>query len=81
GNYIYGSQIVRSSDRELFQQGRYSLEQWFGPDTNYFPGQTIHPDLWTTAFKQINFFDFVQMRLRDANVVTYAQDAVGEVMG
>jgi hypothetical protein len=80
GNYIYGSRIVLASDRELWDQGLYSLEQWFGPDSNIFPGQRVDPNLYSSAFKSMNFFDFVANRLRDPNVVTYADQAVGELM-
>lgn len=77
----YGGKVVGTTDEELFQQGKYSLEQWFGPDSNISPGSKVEPDLWRKAFKgQTDFFEFVTNRLRDPNVVVAANEIVSDMI-
>jgi hypothetical protein len=77
---LLGGQVVTESDQTLLAQGKYSLEQWFGPGSQVFPGQTVEPNAWKHAFAGIGFFDFLASRLRGSNVVVNVVDAVADQM-
>lgn len=77
----YGGKIAGKSDEALYQEGLYSLEQWFGPNSDIAPGSRVEPDLWRKAFKgQAGFFDFLTSRLRDANVIVGPDEVVGDMI-
>ena len=78
---IYGSRIVLKSDLELYNEGLYSLEQWFGKDTNVAPGSSVSRTAWKQAFTDLNFFDFLRIRMRGAGAPSQpADDAFGDQM-
>lgn len=78
--YLYGGRIVPASDRALFAQGKWSLEQWFGPRSDIAPGATVDPHAWSRGYKGINFFDFLASRMRQSGRAARADEAVVKVM-
>jgi hypothetical protein len=78
--YLFGGHIRAKTDQDLFSQGRWSLEQWFGPGSQVAPGSTVDPMLWTKGYKKVGFFDYLARKLRDEKVEVRADAVVGEMM-
>ena len=75
-NSYYGGKIVTASDEQLYAAGKYSLEQWFGPGTDFKPGQKVDPNAWKSAFGNLDFFSYIASQLRDQNSKFPADQAV-----
>ena len=76
---LYGAQVQTKSDIELYNEGRWSMDQWFGPDANVAPQSTVSPTAWKTAFTgEINFFDYVRIQL--SSVIQSADAMAGDYM-
>lgn len=74
---LYGANIVTASDAQLYSEGRWSLEQWFGPGSNVAPGSRPAPEAWKSGFKSINFFDFVRTQL---GTTMAADESAGDLL-
>lgn len=64
GSY-YGGKIVAATNTQLIQAGRYSLEQFFGPNSQVQPGDRVDPNAWKSAFKETPIFTYLTNNLRD----------------
>lgn len=73
---IYGGKIVTAKDQDLFAAGKYSLDQWFGPGSNVAPGTKVDPSLWRTAYRDVDFFDYVDSKLRQSGSQQQADEPV-----
>ncbi|MES2964804.1 MAG: hypothetical protein V4760_13010 [Bdellovibrionota bacterium] len=80
GGYLYNAAVRSASDRELFERGLFSLEQWFGPDSNIEPASSVRPDAWKAGFASIDFFDFLMMRLYSGSAPLQTDTVVGDYM-
>jgi hypothetical protein len=84
GNVIngvyYNGKVQTSTDQELFQQGVWSLEQWYGPNSNIAPGSTVSPTAYQSAYSGTAFFDLVRARLKGTSVVVAADEMVGDTL-
>lgn len=77
---FYGGKIVPATNTQLIQAGRYSLEQFFGPGTQYKPGDKVNPNLWKTAFKDTPIFAYITKNLIDPTLrINVAEDIAGKV--
>lgn len=76
---LYGAEIVTATDNELYRQGKWSMEQWFGPGTNVAPQEHVDPTAWHRAYGNIGFFDYVRTAL-SGSIVTKADVAAGSLM-
>jgi hypothetical protein len=74
---IYGAKIVTESDQQLFAEGKWSMEQWFGPGSQIAPQQPVEPTAYKHAFAAVNFFDYLRNQL--ANTVETADDAAEDL--
>lgn len=72
----YGGKIQTRSDAELYQQGLYSNDQWFGPGSNVAPASQVAPDAWKRAFRQPDFFSYMTAQLRDKSSRISAEEPV-----
>ncbi len=79
GHY-FGGRIVSTTDADLFSQGKWSLEQWFGPGSQITPGAVVDPLEWTKGYKKVSFFDYLARKMRGAKVEVRADAVVGEMM-
>jgi hypothetical protein len=77
---IYGGKLVPATDAELYQAGKWSVDQWFGPASNIAPGTTVDPNAWKSAYKSPGFFDYLATQLRDPNVIIPADSVAGDMM-
>lgn len=77
---LYGAQIMRATDAELYRQGKWSMQQWFGPNTNVAPQSHVDPNAWKHAYNDVGFFDFVRTQLSGASVIQTADDAAGALL-
>ncbi len=76
---LYGAKVVPVSDIELYQKGLWSVEQWFGPETNLPPQSRPDPNAFKRAYTQIRFFDYVRTQL-STSAATPADSAVGKML-
>ena len=74
----YGGKVVTATNDELIGQGLYSLEQFYGPNTIVLPNKPVDPELYKSAFKNIGFFEYLRMHLRNQDSVVAADMAVAE---
>jgi hypothetical protein len=68
-----GGKIVPVSNERLIDEGRYSLEQFFGPKSQVRPGDTVNPNLWKTAYRNTSVFNYLAMNLRAAGTKIQAE--------
>ena len=64
--YFYGGKIVTASNDQLIKAGRYSLEQFFGPNSTVKMGDKVDPNAWKTAFGNSSVFAYLTNNLRAA---------------
>ena len=77
---LYGGHIVRSTDEQLFKQGMFSLDQFFGPDSKVKPHSQVDPTLWKKGFKKIDFIAYLEKQMRPLDLETNAIDEVTEAL-
>lgn len=77
GTYV-GGQVQPISNSELIAQGRYSLEQFFGPGSLVFPGDRVDPEMWKNAYRGTSVFQYLADNLRQKGLKA---DAVEFVKG
>lgn len=78
--FLYNAGVSSMTDDELYSQGMWSVEQWFGPDMNMEPRSSVRPDTWTAGFASIDFFDFLMMRLYSGSQALQTDQIVGDSM-
>jgi len=78
--YYYGGRIALESDDRLFADGKWSVEQWFGPGAQVAPGSQVDPKTWLTGYRSTNFFDFLASKMRGADVEVKADEFVAKMM-
>ncbi len=78
---FYGGKVVSEDDAHLYAEGKFSLDQWFGPGSSVAPNATVSPDLWKSAFSKVGgFFQYLAVQMRDKTAVIQADDEVGSMM-
>ncbi len=77
---IYNARVAVSSDEELYAQGLWSVEQWFGPHANIAPRAMVSPTQSQSAFPGTAFFDLVRARLKGQSVIVAADEMVGDAL-
>ena len=75
---LYGGQIVRPTDDQLYKQGLLSLDQFFGPDSKIAPHSQVDPNLWKKSFKKVDFYAYLEKQMRPLDLETNALDEVTE---
>jgi len=73
---LYGGDVETAKDRELYSQGKYSLDQWFGPGSNVQPGSRVDPNAYKQAFRDVDFFTYLGAQMRQAGSVAQADEAM-----
>ena len=77
---LYGGEVSRLTDAELYQQGLYSLDQYFGPGSKIAPGAKVNLSLWKQGYRKIDFFAFLESRLRPSTTQTNAVEDVADLL-
>jgi hypothetical protein len=77
---LYGGEVSRPTDTALYQEGLYSLEQYFGPGSKVAPGAKVNPNLWKQGYRKIDFFAYLEGKLRPSTTQTMAIDDVSDLL-
>lgn len=77
---LIGGRVVPETDAELIAAGKYSLEQYFGPNSTLLPGDRIDVNAWKQAFSNTDFFSYLAMKLRGQGVTVSADQVVVGLM-
>lgn len=77
---IFGSRVVADSNEELIAAGKYSLEQYFGVNSQVTPDSLVSPVAWKSSFNNVGFFDYLAQNLRGEGVWIEADESVIRLM-